>query len=341
MSFQVSLKPSGHQFEIEPDQTLLNAALKAGYTLPYGCRNGGCGACKGMVLSGQIDHGNAHLNVLSETERALGKALFCCATACSDVVLECREVNVGQGIEVRLLPCRVDKKLQLAPDVMVMHLKLPTNERLQFLPGQYIEFILKDGQRRAFSLANAPHDDQMLELHLRLIPGGVFTEHVFKEMPERTILRFEGPMGTFNLKEESDKAIIFVAGGTGFAPIKGMIEHAIHQKMTRPMTLYWGAHALQDLYMQSLPETWAKDNKNITFIPVLSAAKPEDHWTGRTGLVHEAVMADHSDLSTFEVYCCGAPGMVEAAHRDFLAHGLPEDAFFSDAFTFASKSLST
>ena len=337
MSFQVTIQPSGHRFEIPSDDSILNAALEAGFTLPYGCRNGGCGACKGRVLAGTVDYGQAQPHALTEAEKADGMALFCCAKPLSDVTIECREIGLKEGIRPRILPCRVERKVLLAPDVMVMHLKLPSNERLQFLPGQYIDFLLKDGARRAFSLANPPYDDQILELHLRLIPGGKFTEYVFHEMPEKAILRFEGPFGTFTLREDSEKPIIFVAGGTGFAPIKGIIEHALHHQCKRDMLLYWGALSKQDLYMPNLPQQWAAQHANIRFIPVLSAPKQEDGWTGRTGLVHQAVMADYPDMSSYQVYCCGAPAMVEAAHRDFTALGLPEDEFFSDAFSYAAK----
>lgn len=337
MSFQITVMPSGHHFAAPADDTILNSALEAGYTLPYGCRNGGCGACKGQVLEGTIDHGNAQVHALSETDRAAGKALFCCARPTSDLIIECREVGLTGGIQTKILPCRVERKIQAAPDVLVMYLKLPANERLQFLPGQYVEFLMKDGSRRAFSLANAPHDDQTLELHLRLIPGGKFTEYVFHEMPEKAILRFEGPLGTFTLREESDKPMLFIAGGTGFAPIKGIIEHAFHHHIRRDMVLYWGALAKQDIYLPQLPEQWAAEHANFRYIPVLSDPKPEDTWSGRTGFVHEAALADGLDLSQYQVYCCGAPGMVEAAHRDFTARGLPEGEFFSDAFTFAPK----
>ena len=340
MSFQITIQPSGHQFSVAADETILNAALEAGYTLPYGCRNGGCGTCKGQVLKGKVDYGHAQPNVLSEAEKASGKALFCCARPLSDLTIECREISLTGGIQPRILPCRVEKKIQLAPDVVAMFLKLPANERLQFLPGQYIEFLLKDGARRAFSLANAPSDDQMLELHARLIPGGKFSEYVASEMPEKAILRFEGPLGTFCLREESDKPIIFVAGGTGFAPIKGIIEHMFHHHMQRDMVLYWGALARQDLYMVELPQKWAEAHANFRFVPVLSDPAPDDGWAGRDGLVHRAVLADHTDLSGYQVYCCGAPAMVEAAHRDFTMHGLPEEEFFSDAFTFAAKQAS-
>ena len=337
MSFQVTIEPSGHTFNVSADETILAAAIAAGYNLPYGCRNGACGACKGQVLAGQVQHANYQAHALSADELDKGMALFCCATAQSDLTIECREVGLTTLTPPKTLPCRVEKKVQLAPDVIAMFLKLPANERLQFLPGQYVEFLMKDGARRAFSLANAPFDDQMLELHLRLIPGGKFTEYVFNEMPEKAILRFEGPFGTFTLREDSDKPIIFVAGGTGFAPIKGIIEHALHQGCKREMHLYWGALAKQDLYLPELPVKWAAEHANLRFIPVLSAPAATDAWSGRSGLVHQAVLADHQDLSAYQVYCCGAPAMVEAAHRDFTAMGLPENEFFSDAFTFAPK----
>lgn len=337
MSFQVTIQPSGHTYTIQKDETILSAALEAGFNLPYGCRNGACGACKGRVLEGSVEHGASQESALSTKDLADGMALFCCARPLTDLVIECREVGLKAGIQPKTLPCRVEKKVQLAPDVMVMYLKLPANERLQFLPGQYVEFLMKDGARRAFSLANAPFDDQTLELHLRLIPGGKFTEYVFNEMPEKAILRFEGPFGTFTLREESVKPIIFVAGGTGFAPIKGIIEHAFHHHCKREMVLYWGALTRQDLYMLELPQKWLSEHVNFRFVPVLSAPVPEDAWTGRTGFVHDAVLSDYPDLSAYQVYCCGAPAMVEAAHRDFTANALPEDEFFSDAFTFAPK----
>jgi len=337
MSFQVTIQPSGHTFSTEGDATLLSAALDAGFNLPYGCRNGACGACKGKVLEGAVTHTEYQDHALTDQDLANGLALFCCAQPQTDLVIECPEVGLKAAIQPKVLPCRVEKKVQLAPDVMAMYLKLPANERLQFLPGQYVEFLMKDGARRAFSLANAPFDDQTLELHLRLIPGGKFTEYVFNEMPEKAILRFEGPFGSFTLREESDKPIIFVAGGTGFAPIKGIIEHALHHNCKREMILYWGALAQQDLYMPDLPKQWAAEHANFRFVPVLSEPKPEDGWAGRTGFVHQAVLADFPSLSAHQVYCCGAPAMVEAAHRDFSAQGLPEGEFFSDAFTFAPK----
>jgi CDP-4-dehydro-6-deoxyglucose reductase len=337
MSHQISITPSGHNFVAESDETILEAALRQGLTMPYGCRDGACGACKGKVLSGTVDHGNAQAHALSDAEKADGIALFCCAKAQSDLKLECKQVSLATDIPVKTLPSRIEKMERLAPDVIDMHLRLPANERLQFLAGQYIDILLKDGKKRSFSLANAPHDDALLQLHIRHVPGGLFTDQVFSTMKVRDILRFNGPHGSFYLREDSKKPMIFLAGGTGFAPIKGLVEHAIAEKCTRPIYIYWGAKARVDLYMPDLPKQWAAAHANIKFIPVLSEPAADDAWTGRTGLVHQSVTVDHQNLSDFQVYACGSPGMIDAAKRDFIAAGLPEEEFFADAFTFSTN----
>jgi CDP-4-dehydro-6-deoxyglucose reductase len=329
---QITLRPSGHIFHAQDGETVLEAALREGYMLPYGCRNGACGSCKGKVIEGSVDHGNSRETALPASERALGMALFCQAVPRSDLVIECREIGAIKDIPVKTLPCRVQSLDLLAPDVMRIRLRLPAAERLQFLAGQYIDILLRDGTRRSLSLANPPHDDGLLELHLRNY-GGTFSRHVFTQLKEKDILRFEGPLGTFHLREDSDKPVVLMAGGTGFAPIKAIIEHAVHHNIRRQLTLYRGARIAADLYLNELPETWQRDH-GITYIPVLSEAAAENHWTGRRGLVHEAVMADLPDLSGHEVYACGAPAMIEAARRDFRDRcELPESAFYADAFT--------
>jgi CDP-4-dehydro-6-deoxyglucose reductase len=335
MSYQVTIQPSGHQFTVNEGETLLSAALDAGFALPYGCRNGACGACKGKVLAGVVDYGAHQEGALTPEDKAKGLALFCCATARSDLTLEVKEVGAVKDIPVRTLPCRIERMEKLAHDVMALWLKLPSNERLQFLPGQYIDFLLKDGKRRSFSLANTPEEDALLELHVRYVPGGTFTEHVFNTMKVKDIMRISGPLGSFFLRE-SDKPAIFVAGGTGFAPVKSMLGHAFHHEVEREFLLYWGAHGLADLYQPLVPSEWQRTQRNFSFIPVLSEPAPADDWAGRTGLVHAAVLADFDDLSGYEVYACGAPAMVDVARRDFTARGLPDDAFFSDAFDFQS-----
>jgi len=332
MSRQITIRPSGHVVQALEGETVLEAALREGYMLPYGCRNGACGSCKGKVIAGSVDHGKSQDSVLTPAERALGAALFCQARPQSDLVIECREIGAVKDIPVKILPCRVQTLERVAPDVMRIRLRLPAAERLQFLAGQYIDILLKDGTRRSLSMANPPHDDGLLELHLRNY-GGPFSTHVFTQMKEKDILRFEGPLGTFYLREDSDKPVVLVAGGTGFAPIKAIIEHAIHNQLKRPMTLYRGARQPADLYLNELPESWQREH-GISYVPVLSDVAPGETWNGRRGLVHQAVMEDLPDLSEHEVYACGAPAMIEAAQRDFCARcGLPESAFYADAFT--------
>ncbi len=336
MTYQITIQPSGHSYESKPSQTVLESAIGAGFNIPYGCRNGVCGNCKGTILSGEVDYGDYATSALTAAEKIAGKALFCCSRPLSDLTIECREINES-AIPPRIIPARVERKEQLSHDVMALFLKLPSSEHLKFKAGQYIEFLLKDGKRRAFSIANAPHVDNILELHLRLIPAGQFTQYVFNEMPDKAIMRIEAPFGSFYLREDSEKPIIMVAGGTGFAPIKGIIEHMLHHNIHRQVTLYWGVRTLQDLYMPALPEAWAAAHSHIQFIPVLSDALAEDHWQGRTGFVHQAVLVDFANtgLAEYEVYCCGAPAMVDVAHASFVQAGLAEDAFFSDAFNFA------
>jgi CDP-4-dehydro-6-deoxyglucose reductase len=326
---KVKIQPSGHQFDVAEGESVLSAALRQELVLPYGCRNGACGTCKGKIVEGEVDYGVYQKKALTEDEKAQGKALFCQARPLTDLVIEARTIGAAKDIPIKTLPCRVQKMERLADDVMVLHLKLPANERLQFLAGQYIEFLLRDGSRRSFSMGNAPHDDELIQLHVRRVAGGQFTDHVFGKMKERDILRLEGPLGTFFLREDSAKPIVFVASGTGFAPIKSIIEHALHKGVARPMVLYWGGRRPKDLYMAALPQQWP-----IEYVPVVSDALPEDQWTGRTGFVHRAVMEDFPDLSAHQVYACGVPVMVDAAKRDFTQQcKLPEDEFFADSFT--------
>ncbi|MBP7640789.1 MAG: CDP-6-deoxy-delta-3,4-glucoseen reductase [Thauera sp.] len=335
MSHRISLQPGNHTFEADDDQTVLEAALAAGLLLPHGCRDGACGACKGRVLEGEVEHAEHASGALSEAERAEGLALFCCARPRGDLVVQARSVTRAGDIQVKKLPCRVQKLERLAEDVMRIELKLPASENFAFRAGQYIDILLADGQRRSFSIANAPHDAGHLELHVRRIDGGRFTGHVFETMIEKEILRFEGPLGSFFLREDSTRPIVMVAGGTGFAPIKGIVEHAIRIGLQRPITLYWGARRRDGLYLDALARSWEAALPGLRYVPVLS----DEAWEGRGGLVHQAVLEDFANLSAHEVYACGAPALIDAARADFCGgRGLPEDAFFADAFTFAQPS---
>ncbi|MBY0570385.1 MAG: CDP-6-deoxy-delta-3,4-glucoseen reductase [Burkholderiaceae bacterium] len=334
MTFQVTVTPSGRQFSCDADETVLSAALRAGVILPYGCKNGACGSCKGKVTDGTIVHGNHQQRALTEDEAAQGMSLFCCAKPQSDLTIEARELVANDEYPVKKMPTRIAKLEKLSDDVMLLALQLPANEKLNYRAGQYIEFLLRDGKRRSYSMANAPHDAEHITLHIRHMPGGLFTDQVFSTLKERDILRFEGPQGTFYLREDSDKPIILLASGTGFAPIKALVEQLIHTKSTRPVTLYWGGRRPADLYMDKLCQDWAAQLPSFRYVPVISDAQAEDQWQGRTGFVHQAVMTDHTDLSGYQVYACGAPVMVDSAKRDFVAQcQLPADEFYADSFT--------
>ena len=337
MSFTITLQPSGRTFTAEPDEPLLAAAIRQGIGLPYGCRDGACGSCKSRLVEGRVQQGAHQDKALSADEEAQGLVLTCCARPQSDCTLQARSVPGAGEFPVLKMPARVLALQRAAPDVMVLRLQLPANQVLQYHAGQYVEFILPDGVRRSYSMANAPHElgtPPAIELHLRHLPGGRFTDRVFGEMKERDILRIEGPFGSFFLREDSTKPLILLASGTGFAPIKALIQRLQHLGSPRPAVLYWGCRRKADLYQHDWCEQQAASMPTLRYVPVLSEPEPADAWTGRTGLVHRAVMQDWPDLSAHQVYACGVPVMVEAAQRDFCAGcALPPEEFFADAFT--------
>jgi len=338
MSFKVSVQPAGHEFPVEQGQTVLDAALAAGLVLPYSCRNGTCSTCRAHVVSGDYDAGPAPARILDAADLARGYTLLCQARPSSDLVIEAQEVHLASDVVVRRMPVRVRDLEPLAPDVMRITLQLPSAEAFHFYPGQYLEFLLKDGRRRSYSMACAQAEDHHVEIHVRHMPGGAFTGPVFgegdKPLGARDILRIEGPLGSFFVREDDPRPIVFLASGTGFAPIKAMVEGMRARGDRRPAVLYWGGRRPADLYLSALAQGWEEQLPGFRYVPVLSDAVPEDGWGGRTGWVHRAVMEDLPDLSGYQVYACGAPVMVEAARRDFVQHcGLSPDAFFADAFT--------
>ena len=337
MSFTVTVQPSGRTFSVDRDEPILSAAIRQGVGLPYGCKDGACGSCKSRLLEGRVIHGVHQSKALSAEEEASGWILTCQAAAQTDVVVEARTVPGAGEFPIRKMPTRVTTITKPAPDVAILQLQLPANDRLQYRAGQYIEFILRDGSRRSYSMANAPHTQETkpgIELHLRHLPGGKFTDHVFSAMKEKDILRMEGPFGSFFLREDTEKPMILLASGTGFAPIKAIIEHLQHSKSERHAELYWGCRSRADLYLHDWALQAAESMPNLRYIPVLSEPRPEDHWTGRTGFVHPAVMHDHPSLLNHQVYACGVPIMVESAKHDFVVKsGLPDDEFYADAFT--------
>ncbi|MFM6985161.1 MAG: CDP-6-deoxy-delta-3,4-glucoseen reductase [Hydrogenophaga sp.] len=343
MTFTITVQPSGRTFQADASETLLAAGIRQGISLPYGCKDGACGSCKCKLVSGSVTHGAHQAKALSAEEEAAGYVLTCCGTAQSDVVLESRQVTEAGAFPIKKMPVRVSSLERASHDVIVLRLQLPAADAFQYHAGQYVEFLLRDGDRRSYSMANAPHTQAagpQMELHIRHMPGGKFTDQVFGTMKEKDILRIEGPYGSFYLREDSDKPIVLLASGTGFAPIKAIIEHMAHKGITRPATLYWGGRRPADLYQAAWIEAQLQAMPNLRYMPVISDALPEDTWTGRTGFVHQAVLQDLPDLSGHEVYACGAPIVVESARRDYLAAGLPEEAFFADAFTSARDKAS-
>ena len=333
MTFQISILPSGRIFTVNEGEAMLGAGIRQGIGLPYGCKDGACGSCKCKKLEGMVVHGPHQSKALSDEEETNGYVLTCCGIPQSDVVLESRQVTEAGAFPIRKMPARVSALTRASHDVMVVQLQLPANDAFVYHAGQYIEFILRDGNRRSYSMANARHNGPGVELHIRHMPGGKFTDHVFGVMKEKEIQRIEGPFGSFYLREESTKPMVLLASGTGFAPIKALIEHMQFQGITRAATLYWGGRRPEDLYLDAWVREKLLEMPHLQYVPVISDATPEDAWTGRTGFVHKSVLEDLPDLSGYQVYACGAPIVVDSARLDYsdLA-GLPEDEFYADSF---------
>lgn len=340
MTFQITVEPSGRQFSANADETLLAAGIRQGIGLPYGCKDGACGSCKCKKLSGTVVHGTHQSKALSPEEEAAGFVLTCCGVPQSDVVLESRQVTEAGAHPIKKMPVRVQSLERLSHDVMRLKLQLPAADTFGYHAGQYVDFLLRDGARRSYSMANAPHTQSGapgIELHIRHMPGGKFTDQVFGTMKEKDIMRIEGPFGSFYLREDSAKPMVLLASGTGFAPIKALIEHMRFKGITRPAVLYWGGRRPADLYEDAWIQSQLADMPQLRYVPVVSDALPEDQWTGRTGFVHRAVLQDLPDLSGHQVYACGAPIVVDSARADFVKlAGLPDDEFYADSFTSAA-----
>jgi CDP-4-dehydro-6-deoxyglucose reductase len=335
-SYKISVQPSGREFSVEGEETILAAGIRQGIGLPYGCKDGACGSCKCKKLSGMVSHGPHQSKALSELEESQDFILTCCAHPQSNVLLESRQVTEAGAFAIRKMPVRVQSMHKAADDVMVLQLQLPANDAFQYHAGQYVEFLLRDGSRRSYSMANAPHKlgsgGSLMELHIRHMQGGKFTDHVFGSMKEKEILRIEGPYGSFYWRE-SDKPVVMLASGTGFAPIKALIEHMQFHGIDRPTTLYWGGRRPADLYQADWVTQKVREMPQLSYVPVVSNALDEDQWSGRSGFVHLAVLQDVPDLSGHQVYACGAPVVVESARRDYQTAGLPGDEFYADSFT--------
>jgi len=336
MTFNVVNRSSGKQFQVEQNETVLQAALRHGRVFPYSCRDGACGSCKADLIQGRVDYGQVQAQVLTDEEKADGKVLLCQARPLEDLIIAVGEIAAAQNIEIKMMPCRVASMENLAHDVMALQLQLPQQQRLQFLAGQYIDILLRDGRRRSFSLANAPFQDNTLEIHIRLVPDGRFTNHVFSAMKERDILRLQGPLGTFFLREESQQPILMMAGGTGIAPVKSILEDAFVKGIKRPIHLFWGVRAKRDLYLDTMIDGWCARHPGLSYTPVLSEPQPDDWWSGAVGWVHQALIDAYPCLDEYEVYASGPPPMIEAGKSAFASHGLRADRLFYDSFEFSS-----
>ena len=332
MSFLVSIEPSGHTFESDPSQSILDAALAEGLMLKHSCRSGTCGSCKGQVLSGEVDHADSPLEVLSLAEREGGLALFCCARPRSALVIDAPEVTEFRGISVQQIAGRVASVEKVSDDVAILRLMLPPEHSFRYLPGQYVQVLLKNGQRRSYSMATSVLRDNQLEWHVRHMPNGAFSGHVFNALKPRDLLRLEGPFGGFFLRE-SDRPMVFLASGTGFAPIQALLEQLVDQGNRRPVYLYWGGRRRSDLYRHAELLEMERTLSWLRYTPVLSEPGPSCDWQGSVGFVHKAVMKDFSSLREFEVYACGAPIVVDSARTDYtLERELDPGCFFADAF---------
>ena len=337
MSFKVTLRPSGHTCEVNAGTTVLDAGLAAGFNMPYSCRAGNCRTCRGRVVTGAVDHAGAHGAYLTEDQKQKGYALLCRAKPLADLEVEVEELVLAQ-VKPQLMPCRVKRIRKPAPDVAILDLRLPMNENLRFAPGQFIDVLLADGKTRSYSIASAPSAEGVIdiELHVRHSLGGLFTDRVFSTLREGELLRVNAPLGTFYLREESDKPLVFIATGTGIAPVLSILRYAVARKIGRPMHLYWGGRRPTDLYLNEVVRDLAA-KLPLTYVPVLSRPQAEDQWSGFIGYVQQAVLRDLPDLSHHQVYACGSPAMVEAAADHFTSRaGLPELEFFGDAFLTAA-----
>jgi len=339
MSHTIRNTSNNTSYRSEKDETILQAALRNGHLYPYGCQSGACGACKGQLLSGRVEHLSRDPGVLSDDELERGLCLMCQAVPQEDIEIKVKEIARHKEIEIKTLPTRIREKNLLCDDVVQLFLSLPSTQEFEFLPGQYVNILLKDGKERSFSIANTPARarEQGLELHIRIVPGGHYSPRVKESMRVKDIVRIQGPFGTYFLRKEEHQPIIMVAGGTGFAPIKGLIEDALESGPDQAITLYWGARTRDDLYLHDLAVHWAETIDNFSYIPVLSDAQKGSNWAGRSGLVHQAILNDIADASGHSVYASGPPVMVNALKQAFESRGLDSEFFYSDAFDYAAE----
>lgn len=338
---RVTLLPSQQVLSVEDGETILDAALRAGLNLPHSCKGGHCSSCRARIRQGTVAYPRGRPLGLMEDEERDGYALLCQAHAASaEMAIEVREIRPPVAeIVVKSLPCRIEHMQLLAPDVMAVFLRLPAAETFNFVAGQYLDIMLPQSRRRSFSIASAPHDSELIELHIRRVASGEFTQQLFNGMKEKTLLRIEGPLGQFWFRQESPRPALLIGGGTGYAPLRSMLRHLLKLGDRRRLHLYWGAQTRKDLYEDEQVRELCRQHPNLSYTPVLSEATANDAWQGRTGFVHAAALEDHPDLRGFDVYASGPPAMVEAVRSEFVARGLPPEQLFFDSFDYAPDAL--
>ncbi len=340
--YSLRIEPHGRTLKVAAERPLLEAALAAGMNLPHSCKSGHCASCRARLLSGEIHYPHGRPLGLSEEEARSGYVLLCQARPLSDLRVEARHIASVADVEIKTLPCRIARLVPLAPDVMQVWLRLPSVERLPFQAGQYLDVLLEGGRRRSFSIASPPHDSSLIELHVRRVAGGGFTERLFAgsaaALGEGALLRIEGPVGQFVYRDGA-APLILVAGGTGFAPLKSILRHVLENGIRRPVHFYWGARAAPDLYEEALLLEWAQAHPQLQFRGVLSEAAAGGAAHRRAGWVHEAVLAEHGDLGGFEVYAAGPPALIEAVRTQFPRRGLDPQRLYFDSFDYAPDAV--
>ncbi len=333
---RVSLANSGHSFSAAPGQSLLDAALAAGLNLPHSCKSGNCGSCRARLLEGRTEYPHGRPLGISAAEAADRQILLCQARACGDVVVRIPELRAADEVTIRRLPCRIERSERLSHDVIAVYLRLPAAEAFSYQPGQYIDVMLDGGRRRSFSIASPPGDARLLELHVRRVAGGEFTERLFGATPQRMLLNIEGPLGGF-LWRAGDAPAVMVGGGTGLAPLLSMLKAAIGAGTRSPITLYWGVRTAADLYRDAELKALAQAAAAFRYVPVLSEA--DASWRGRRGLVHAAVLEDHATLAGVDIYASGPPAMIAAVRSGFVQAGADPARLAFDSFDYAPDAL--
>lgn len=329
MTFTIQVAESGVTFPCEPREFVLDAAERAGFAMPSSCRKGACNTCEAKLLGGEVEQRGRGRRTAKD-----GTALMCRAQPRADLVISPKRFERIDIFRRKTINARVYRLSHPAPDVTILSLRFPIGLRAPFKAGQYLQVVMADGDRRNFSMANPTRDNDGAELHIRHVPNGKFSTGTLSKLSPGDPVLIEVPYGDFHLRQ-TDRPVILLASGTGFAPIKSIIQTAIYAGNRRPMHLYWGARKQEDIYLPELPARWTQRLPWFSFTPVLSELARS--WTGRTGLVHDAVVQDTTGLSAFDVYACGNPLMVSAAQREFTgSHGLPDAQFFADAFVEAS-----